>query len=250
MFGWRARIGLLLPMDNAVMEPELYSLGLEGVSFHGARLATIERSEMPADGVRLSRVFVEMAASAVVYACAETSFLQGVDANRWIAEAIERETGLPALTATGAMVEALRALGVSRIGLVTPYTPERTVIMQEFLGRMGFTTVAAESRDFAVGSCDAREWYETNRQPGWTAYEMARKAAVPGAEALVISATNFRTLDVIAALEEDTGLPVISTNQAILWAVLGRLGVAAGRELPGTLWRLPWHARYKGEEQA
>lgn len=231
------------------MEPELYSLGLEGISFHGARLTTTERSEMPADGVRLSRVFVEMAASAVVYACAETSFLQGVDANRWIAEAIERETGLPALTATGAMVEALRALGVKHIGLVTPYTPERTTIMQEFLERMEFATVAVESRDFSVGSRDSREWYETNRQPPWVAYEMARRVAVPEAEAIVISATNFRTLDIIRALEADTGKPVISTNQAILWAVLGRLGIAPGKELPGRLWQRPWQSRYKGEER-
>lgn len=231
------------------MEPELYALGLEGVSFHGARLDTIERDKMPADGVRLARTFVEMGASAVVYACAETSFLQGVDANRWIAEAIERETGLPGLTATGAMVEALRALDVRRIGLVTPYTLERTDIMQEFLGRMGFETVAVESRDFSIGSSDPREWYETNRQPGWVAYEMARKVAVPEADAIVISATNFRTLDVLDALEADTGKPVMSTNQAILWAVLGRLGVRPGRELPGVLWQRPWHAGYKGAEQ-
>ena len=240
MYGWRARIGLLLPMDNAVIEPELYGLGIPGISFHAARLTTTRRDEMPTEGVRLGRVFVELGADVVVYACAETSFLHGVDANRWIEESIRKETGLPAVTATSAMVEALRALEVRRIGLVTPYTKERTQVLQEFLGNRGFEVVAVASRDFSEGSKDPREWYETNRQPPTVAYVMARQVAVPTAEAVLISGTNLRTLEVLEHLEKDTGRPVISTNLCILWASLGRLGIRIEGSWAGRLAQRPW----------
>lgn len=84
MYGWRARIGLLLPVDNAVMEPELYGLGLPGISYLGVRLTTSDRPKMPEDSIRLAPVFSNLGINIVVYACAATSFLQGVDANESI----------------------------------------------------------------------------------------------------------------------------------------------------------------------
>lgn len=38
MYGWRAKVGVLVPDGNSTMEPELYRLALPGVSFHFARL--------------------------------------------------------------------------------------------------------------------------------------------------------------------------------------------------------------------
>jgi maleate cis-trans isomerase len=58
---------------------------------------------------------------------------------------------------------------------------------------------------------------------------LARSCVVPGAEALVVSCTNLRTFEVIAELERETGLPVVTSNQATLWALLAR----AGREARG-----------------
>ena len=227
MYGWRARVGLLLPMDNAVMEPELYSLGLEGVSFYSARLATCTRQEMPADGVRLSGVFTELGADIAVYACAETSFLQGVDGNEWITNQIQERTQLPALTAMSAMLAAIRQLGIRRIGLVTPYSAARAQVMEDFLSRSDIEVVSSNHRDFSVNGSDPREWFETNCQPPSVAYTMARQMASPSLEAVVISATNFRTFEIINSLEADLGIPVITCNQAILWAVLRRLNVRA-----------------------
>lgn len=225
MYGWRARIGLLLPMDNAVMEPELYHLGLEGISFHGARLTTTTREEMPQDGVGLARVFNELGADAVVYACAETSFLQGVDGNEWIIGRIREATGLPALTAMSAMLAAIRHLNAGRVGLVSPYTEGRARVMEDFLARSGVEVASSLHQDFSVTTSDSREWLETNRQSPVSAYSMAKTLASSGADAVLISATNFRTFEIIPALEADLGLPVVTCNQAILWAVLRELGL-------------------------
>ncbi len=235
MYGRRARLGLILPLDNAVMEPELYSLGLQDVSFHTIRLSTTERTEMPEQGVQLARGFVEMGVSSIAYCCAETAFLKGAEGNEWIAGEITRLTGLPATTAMSAMVAAVRAVGARRIALVTPYTPARERIMVEFWNRMGLEVTTALSRDFNEGVGDLREWYQTNLQPPSTAYEMAKAADSSDAEAVVISATNFRTLEVIGALEQELGKPVITSNQAILWQALSSLGLRLDHPGLGTL---------------
>lgn len=225
MYGWRARIGLVLPMDNAVMEPELGQAAVDGVCYYAARLTTNLREQMPQCGVDISSTFVEMGADLIVYACAETSFLQGVDGNTWIRQEIERRTALPAITASAAMVEAIASLGADRIALVTPYTAGRAEIMRDFLGRHAISVVGEASRDFNAGTGEPREWLHTNKQMPSVAYAMARAADTPEAQAVVISATNFRTLEIIPALEADLGKPVVTTNQAIVWAALRRLGI-------------------------
>jgi maleate cis-trans isomerase len=192
---------------------------------------------MPEQGTQVARIFPEMGVDAVVYACAETSFLGGVDRNQVVIEEIERSTSLPAVTATWAMVLALRHLGLARVALVTPYTEERGAVMEAFLERCGVSIARRRHKDFQVGSDDERDWYHTNLQPPQVAYRLARELGVDGADAVLVSATNFRTLEMIDSLERDLGVPVVTCNQAILWWLsqalrLGALG-GPGRLLQG-----------------
>jgi maleate isomerase len=232
MYGWRARVGLLLPMDNAVMEPELNSVsGLEGISFYGARLNTFQREDMPNNGIELSKVFNELGTDVIVYSCAETAFLKGVDGNQYISKKIEELTDQPAITAMSSMVEAANFLNLKKVSLVTPYTNERTDVMIDFFKRMGIEVKGVASEDFVTRSKDPREWYECNVQPPFTAYQMAKQADHAESEAIIISATNFRTFEIIEKLEEDLGKPVITTNQAILWSVFQKLNLQT--KVPG-----------------
>lgn len=236
MYGWRARVGLLLPMDNAVMEPELNKVkGLHGIEFYGARLTTNQRENMPDNGIELAKVFNELGTDIIVYCCAETAFLKGVDGNKYISEKIAELTNQPAVTAMSTMVEALEHLDIKNISLVTPYTDERTKVMQHFFERMGVTVSGTESKDFVQYSGDKREWYECNVQPPHTAYQMAIKANTKESEAIVISATNFRTFEIIDELEKDTGKPVITTNQAILWSIIKKLNLGVKLDNYGKL---------------
>jgi len=237
MYGWRARIGLILPMDNAVMEPEYYALGIAGVSFHAVRMDTIERNQMPVRGVVLSQQFVELGVDVVGYACAETSFLQGVDGNTYIRDQIQKTCGLPAVTASGVMIQALQALNVNRVALVAPYPVSSADAMSAFLERQGMTVTNMVRRDFNDVYQDARDWYHTNLQPAHVAYRMARQAKDANAQAVFIAATNFRSLDVIASLEQDLGCPVISTNQAMLWSMFKLLGVRESSAALGSLFQ-------------
>ncbi len=217
MYGWRARVGLLLPVDNAVMEPELYGLRLPGISYHGVRLTTSDRPKMPEDGIRLAPVFGNLGVNIVVYACAATSFLQGVDANESIAQRLADVCSVPAITATGAMVAALEALKTKRIAIGTPYAPVRGDVLVDFLTRKGYEVVNVVHREMDLSTA--------NLQHPEFSYQLGRQAMHPECEAVLISATNIRTVEIIASLESDTRKPVITSNQAILWAVGRRLGL-------------------------
>lgn len=228
---------MILPMDNAVFEPEFYDLGLRGIASYTVRLATSERAEMPHAGIEASTMLNETGVDAIGYGCAETSFLGGQDVNVMVSTEIEARTGCPAVTATAAMVEALRELGATSVAVAAPYREDSATALKDYLENSAIEVVGMESVDFSASSMDPREWYETNLQPPATAYRMARRADVGEADVVLIAATNLRSLEIIPDLEEDLGKPVISTNSALIWAMLQRCGVSIAGVPLGELWR-------------
>ena len=57
------------------------------------------------------------------------------------------------------------------------------------------------------------------------AYSLAKKINQDEAQAIFLSCTNFRTIEVISALERELKKPVISSNAATLWDALRRLKI-------------------------
>ncbi|MFC0531648.1 maleate cis-trans isomerase family protein [Phytohabitans kaempferiae] len=220
-----ARVGLVVPADNAVIEPELYSVGVAGMSFHAYRITETEPSRMRAQAVDLAGSFGELGLDAAVYACAETSFEPGMRGNAGLAAALQEISGIPVTTATTAMLAAVRHLGLSTIGLVTPYRPASGVQLEHMLAAHGLKVASRVHRDFAGSSDDPRVWYETNRQPSTVVYELARGLDLTMADGVLVSATNLRTLDVVERLEAELGKPVVTCNQSILWWSRRMLGL-------------------------
>jgi maleate cis-trans isomerase len=57
------------------------------------------------------------------------------------------------------------------------------------------------------------------------AYEMGLKVNGRENEAIFLSCTNFRTIEIIEKLEQETGKLVISSNQTTMWYALRKLGI-------------------------
>jgi maleate isomerase len=68
-------------------------------------------------------------------------------------------------------------------------------------------------------------------------YEWVRKHTPANAEAVFIAGNGFRTIGVIAALEEDLGRPVITGNQVAFWYALHLAGVGAQVDGYGQVFR-------------
>lgn len=223
MYGWRARIGLVLPVDNAVLEPEMYELGLPGISFHSFRLTVDDPVQMRRQAVDIARPLRELGVDVAVYACAETSFIDGEDSNQTLAEEVGAASGIPVVTATTAMVLALRHLDLAKVAVVTPYATASGRSLERLLAAHGVEVVASLHRDFRRD--DPRTWYETNQQDPTLVYRLVRQLDTDSADGVLVSATNLRCLPILGQLERDLGRPVVSNNQAIVWWCLNRLGL-------------------------
>ena len=223
MYGWRGRIGLLVPTGNSVMEPEFQRMAPEGVTTHANRVELRDVTpeslrRMEADTARAARGIASVRVGVIAFGCTSGSFVGGRGYDERLRRLIEEATGVPATTASGAVLRALRLLGVRRIALVTPYTEEVTRLEVAFLEANGFE-VTASSAGGLVEVADMQEC------PPWTAYRRAREVDDSRAEAVFVSCTGFRTIEMIAELEADLGKPVVTSNQALFADCLRILGI-------------------------
>ncbi|MFF5567242.1 decarboxylase [Streptomyces sp. NPDC012623] len=154
----------------------------------------------------------------IAYACTSGSFVGGPLGERAMCEEMSRSGEVDSLTTTGALVEALRELGATRIALVTPYTESVTQSLEDYLAEVGVTVTG---RAFLGLTRDI--W----KVPYRSVMDMARQAVVGAADALFISCTNLPTYDAIPQLEAELRMPVLSANQVTMWAALRRLGAQA-----------------------
>jgi len=121
---------------------------------------------------------------------------------------------VPSLTSAQAIGRALKALKASRVAMATPYSEEVIGRARHYYEtKYGITVVASES----LGATNA---YAIGKMDAGVAEAAFRRIDQPGVDALVVPGGNFPTMDWIAAWERQFGKPVITTNQAALWAIL------------------------------
>lgn len=165
----------------------------------------------------------------VGYACTSGTTLIGPDR---VAELIKgasrtRHTANP-LNAT---CDALTALGARSFGLVSPYIETVAGSMKTEFERRGFAVPASISFGEEVEARVARIDPASIRD---AALQIGRE---PGVEAVFLSCTNLRTLDIIDGLEAELGLPVVSSNLAMAWQMAGFIGATKDLAAPGRLFQ-------------
>ncbi|WFB09353.1 aspartate/glutamate racemase family protein [Streptomyces sp. LX-29] len=219
-------VGVVAPFDFA-LDRELWRWVPDEVSLHLTRTPFVP-VEVSLDLARIVsehetlheavRALCAVSPEVVAYACASGSFVGGVAGERAMCEAMRRAGEVPALTTSGALLEALRELGASRIALVTPYTRSVTDALEEYLAGAGVTV---GGRSYL--GLTSHIW----KVPYRDVVGMAREAVVGSADALFISCTNLPTYDVIPQLEAELRMPVLSANQVTMWAALRAIGAYA-----------------------
>ncbi|MFH1002702.1 MAG: maleate cis-trans isomerase [Chloroflexota bacterium] len=223
MYGWKARIGLILPSPNVVMEPEFNALKPADVSIHATRVTFTESSEgellkMAAELDQASRLLATAGVNVIAYGCTMGSLFGGAGYDQEIIKRIE-QTGCRATTTATAVLRAFKALGVSRIAVGTPYSPGADKMEREFFQSCGLEVVNLKGLDLGIMGI--------RKAPPETYFELACEVDRPEAEAVFISCTAARTLPIIAALEKRLGKYVLSSNLATFWDVMRMLDVQA-----------------------
>lgn len=219
-------VGVVAPFDFA-LDRELWRWVPDDVSLRLTRTPFVP-VEVSLDLARLVsehetlrdavRALVATEPEVLAYACTSGSFVDGAVGERALCEEMERAGGLPSVTTSGALVEALAFLGAGRVAVVTPYTASVTRSLEEYLAQAGAVVTGR-----AFLGLTRHIWKVPYRE----VVDMARRAVAGAADALFISCTNLPTYDAIPQLEAELRMPVLSANQVTLWAALRRIGVRA-----------------------
>lgn len=131
-----------------------------------------------------------------------------------------------------AAVAAFRALAVRRIGLISPYVAEVSAELRAALEAAGLEVAAFASFEEKVEARVARI------DPAAIAAAALMVGERPEVDAVFLSCTNLRTLDVIEEVEQRLGKPVVSSNQALAWQMARLAGLKPAGHALGCLMRL------------
>lgn len=226
-------VGIVVPHDMA-LDRELWRWTPDDVTLLMTRTpysplaVTTELVEDLGDPEMIARAATDLVAVeplAYAYGCTSGSFIYGVAGERAITEAVTIATGRPAVTTSGAMVAAVAELGLTRVAVADPYDRHVSEAFVRYLGESGVAVVGAEFLGLT---------HDIWRVGPDTIWKLLLAADRPDAEGLVVACTNMATYDLITRVEAVIGKPVITANQATMWALLGLVGrkpVGAGQRL-------------------
>lgn len=226
-YSWRAKLGLIVPPTNTVNEAEWARVLPDGVTHHTVRMpihlnhATPEgRRALVADVVAKVQELAEARVDVVAYACTAGSM---VSPRHALAQEVEAATGIPLVTTAASIVDALEALGARRVSVATPYHEALNEHERHFLAENGVETLAIAG--LGLGANGPVDYPLIAQTPLEKIETHARATMKPGADALLITCTDFPTLLLHEKLEKSLGVPVVTSNQATLWSALRRAGI-------------------------
>jgi maleate cis-trans isomerase len=234
----RARLGVLVPSSNVNLEPDVSLLLPPRVTAHFARFGSYDPDAVPdADEMRALGAGEDVEAAAgslavadidvIAFGCTSGTLAHGLAFDRRLAKRLSAACGTPAVTAAGAVLEALEALGAHRVGLACPYVSELTAAAASFLEEGGIEVVATAFPEERLTSKGQRDLLPED------AYALALRSDAPEAEALVVSCTDLRAVEAIDAIEAAARKPVVTSNQALVRASLARVAVDPAEMLAG-----------------
>jgi maleate isomerase len=219
-YGLRAKLGMMLPSSNTIAEPQIAAMLPPGVSLHTTRLRLRNGREALGMLERLeegTQLMADGAVDRLIFHCTAVS-MHSPEIPGEITRRMAAITDIPLTITSEAIVEALGVLGARNIVLMTPYDQATNDREVRFLAHHGINVL----RERGLGIDGGVEMAAVEPQQ-WFDETLALRD--PAAEAYFISCTTIRSADVIDALEDALGKPVLTSNQAMLWRALRDTGI-------------------------
>jgi maleate isomerase len=212
---WDRKLGIIVPSWNTVMEYEFQRMAGDSTSVHSQRIKHTDDSEaslrwLSTQAGGAATLLSHAKPHAICHGCTASGFLKTPADDLAQAAELSSLTGIPCTTSSSSIANALRAVGARRISVASPYEPWLNEQVARYLTEAGFEIVAIKGLGTQSHGSISTE----------AVMALAREVLRPQTEALFISCSNFRTLDIISALEQESGLPVVTSNQAAMWGTL------------------------------
>jgi maleate isomerase len=228
LYGYRARIGILVPSGIITIEPEFNMVVPEGITCHYHRFRFLGGGETKTvlDDLKAavdyiadaSELIAHVHPSVVVMAGTGVSFIGGYGYDQLLIQKMkERNGNLPTTTTSTAVIAAFESLGVKKVSVAMPYIEE--------VARAAVKFVEDNGTEVANARWLNKSGFDISQIPEEELYQLAVETDTPESEALFISCTALHTFGLIEKLEKDLKKPVITSNQATIWQALRLAGI-------------------------
>jgi maleate isomerase len=231
-----ARVGLIIPSSNRMVEQEMVPAFPQGVTAHVTRLRMTGANHLAFEELlprleEATRALADARCDVVAFHCTANSMEGGKDGEQQILSTMTHAGAARATTTITAIQRAFDTLDATRIVLITPYSESTTEHEAAFLRQAGYDVLSAKG--FALAGSDA---YCATAPQFWR--DRAIEAANSNADAYLISCANISVFGVIEELEGRLGRPVVTSNQAVIWDALRLIGWHETRGCPGRLFEM------------
>jgi len=233
----RAKLGFILMSTDMAAEADFHDMAPAGVGVHITRLKTDDYTT----NATLARHIDHMADAAarlqpdarpdvISYSCTSGSIVCGEE-NVFAQIRKGAPWAEPMCIVTG-VIDALREIGARRIVIGTPYLDEINTVEAAYLSQAGFDVLDVQGLQLDTGIA-----FGQVTPAYWKAF--AQEIDQPDADAIFLSCSGIRALEVAEEIEQTLGKPVITSNQAQFWSCLRRAGVTDRITGFGQLFRHP-----------
>jgi maleate isomerase len=227
--GWRAKVAVIVPSTNTVVEHDMAQWRPAGVTFHAGRMhitnPNLSNDEEFEGLIEQLDATIEAAVERVLtckpdymmMGMSAGTFWGGLEGSKRFTAKIEAQSGLPVSTGSTSTAAALNAFGAKRIAVFSPYQPVADVQVSTFFTEAGFDVVNVTGLRCQTATAIAEV---TPEEIGRTV-EAIDAADV---EAIVQVGTNLSFVRQAEGLEGYLGKPVIPINIAVLWHAMRAMG--------------------------
>lgn len=237
--GVRAKLAVIVPETNTVVEHDYAALALPGVTFHYGRshftgpkppteggpaidsddaFAAVIKSIHDGSHAAIEQVMTARPDHMVMGMSAET-FWGGAAGNEEFEREMSELCGLKVTTGATACRKALELYGAKRIAFVSPYPSAGNKQVSAFFTDHGFEVV--DSHGFACA--DPAAMAQINHGD---LRPVMQRFVETGVDAIVQAGTNLSMVRLAAAAELTTGIPVIPINGACVWDAYRQCGIS------------------------
>lgn len=215
-------IGVVIPSVNTVVErwfPRVLPRDIRvnvGRMLIGRTVTPALLKEMDAFGLDAARTVATARPSVIVYGCTASSVVGGREYDLQLMDQLRAATGLPALTSTESLLRALDHLSIDTLAAASPYTDNVGAFEVSFLEECGHRVLGHAHLGVLNG-------FDLALPSATDIADIARRAwqnAEEKADAVFIGCMNLRSDLVLADLEAEFGVPVLSATSVTLWAAL------------------------------
>jgi maleate isomerase len=219
----RANLGFIVLSGDLACEHDLFNMTPEGVGISFTRLKTDDytTNETLAAHVNqlaeaASRIQPNVKPDVISYCCTSGSIVIGE-------EEVKRQIAIgapytkPMSLVTG-VVSALNAVQAKKIVIGTPYLDEINAREEEFFLSKGFEILRMEGLNLETGIEFGKVTPDF-----WNKFSL--EIDCDDADAVFLSCTGIRSLDIIEKVEAQINKPVITSNQAQMWSALRLAGI-------------------------